>query len=49
MIEMAENGENPPSLFKTRIFGGMCLEPSFEFSATNISYEKFFIGYTPFF
>jgi hypothetical protein len=49
MIEMAENKENPPSLFKTRIFSGMYLDPSFEFAATNISYEKIFLGHTPFF
>jgi|TARA_R100001530_G_scaffold126134_1_gene94884 hypothetical protein len=49
MIEMAENGENPPSLFKTRIFWGMSLDPCFKFTAINISYEKIFLGHTPFF
>jgi hypothetical protein len=49
MIEMAENKGYPPSLFKTRISWRSELGPCFEFSAINISYEKFFIGYTPFF
>jgi len=49
MKKMGENGENPPSLFKTRIFWGMSLDPCFKFTAINISYEKIFLGHTPFF